>query len=210
MLRSSYKDVRTTNACSNILIQSCTAHPISSNPIWISLARCSLTSRGVEGCAFNCSSTIWIFSSSWTFVVFVLASWMSVANLWIHSTTSRSARMANSRMHLQVSFTTYSNHWVCDTSSSHYRLSCLMFIFCSLRTCITRPSLLRSSVVITSYNCYSVSHGKAIKLRPSPLILSTAALSISFSATSSPSVNTMVLAILVLSIYSVADVPAVT
>jgi len=53
MLGSSCKDVRTLNASSNILVQSYTDLPISSNLVWIVLTHCSLTSRGVEGCAFS-------------------------------------------------------------------------------------------------------------------------------------------------------------
>lgn len=58
ILGSSCRLVRTSNDSSNILVQSLTALPISSNPTVIVLARCSLTSEGVDGYAFNCNSPV--------------------------------------------------------------------------------------------------------------------------------------------------------
>lgn len=54
MLGSSCGFVRTSSAYSNKVVQSCTAPPISSNPIAIALTCYSQTSGGVECCAFNC------------------------------------------------------------------------------------------------------------------------------------------------------------
>jgi len=57
MLGSSCIVLRTSNDSSNMLVQSRTAPPISSNLIVIALTCYSLTSGGVDGCAFNHSST---------------------------------------------------------------------------------------------------------------------------------------------------------
>lgn len=69
MFGSSYRVVRTLNDSSNILVQSLTTLLISSIPNVMALARCSLTSRGVEGYAFNHSSAIWRFSSRWSLAI---------------------------------------------------------------------------------------------------------------------------------------------
>ena len=134
MLGSSCRVVRTSSTCSNMLVQSHTAPLISSNPTTIVLAHCSLTSGGVDGCAFNRSSTIWRFSSSYTFVISSLASWTPAPSLWIRTSVGRSTGIASSGTLWQVLPTTCTNCWFCDTNSSCYTLSCSMFIFCSLRT----------------------------------------------------------------------------
>ena len=60
-----------------------------------------------------------------------------------------------------------------------------------------------------SCSWYNVSHRMVAKLRPSPLILPTTALSTSFSVVSAPSGSTMMLAIFARNRYSTADVPVV-
>lgn len=180
MLGSSCRVVRTSSACSNNVVQSCTALPISSNPTAIVLARCSQTSEGVEGCAFNYSLAIWSFSSNWTLVVSSLAS----------------------------QTTTCTNCWFHDTNPPCCKLSYSIFIFSSLRTWIVRLSLVHSSTVIPSYSRYNVSHGRAAKLRPRSLIMLTTNLSVSFAATRAPSHNTIVFSIRARSFCSIAEDPA--
>jgi len=164
MLGSSCKVVRTSSDSSNMLVQARTTPPISSNTAMIVLMRCSLTSGGVDGYTFNRSLAIWRFSSSWTFVVSSLASRTPAANLWIRVSASISVRMASSRMLQQVSSITYTSRWFCDTNSSRCKLSCPIFIFCSMRTWSTRLSLAHSSVVIPSCNTYNVSRGRVARL----------------------------------------------
>lgn len=146
----------------------------------------------MDGCTFNRRSTIWRFSSSWTFVISSLALWAPVANLWLCAFTSMSARMASSKLLWQVSSIRCTSYWFFHTTSSCYKLSCSIFIFFSLRNCSVQLSLARTSTIIPSYKTYKVSHGSAAILLPRPFNVLTLGLSASFDVTSAPCRNTMV------------------
>lgn len=167
----------------------------------------SQTSRGVEGYAFNRSSAIWRFSSSWTLVISSLASRTLITNLWIYTSTGSFAGMASSEMQQQASSTTCNKCWFCDTNSSRCMLIFSIFIFSSLRIWITRLSLVCNSIFIPSYSRYNVSRGSAAKLRPRPFIMLTGNLSILFVATRAPSGNTIVFSICACNICSIAEDP---
>ncbi len=117
MLGSSCKDVRTSNAWSNISVPSCTTLPISANPVWIVLTRCSLTSRGVAGCAFICSLAIWRFSSNCTHVVSSRVLQTQLSRQWIRISVGRSVTMDNSRACWHASSNFCVIYRFCDTSS---------------------------------------------------------------------------------------------
>ena len=209
MLGSSCEVMRTSSDSSNMLVESRTAPLISSNLIMIVLAHCSLTSEAVDSCAFNRSSVIWRFNSSWTFVISSLASWTHVANLWIHASTGISARMSSSEMHWQALSITYTSCWFCDTNSSCYKLSCSIFIFYSLRTWSTRLSLALSSAVIQSCNTYNVSCGRVAILTQRLFSMLTKGFSASFDVISAPFSSTILFVIRTRNICSIVMDPTV-
>ena len=135
---------------------------------------------------------------------------MPVANLWTRSATDISTGIANSKMLLHASSTTYSNLLASNTNSYLLMMSWSMFIFCSCTTWIAPPSWAWSSTMTPSCSWYSISCSRVTKFKLMPFMLLITAWSSPLTTANVPSGKRKVLPIWACSDYSASMVPDVT
>lgn len=151
---------------SNKPVQSWTTCSISCNRDWMTWWRCSLTFEGVRDYACSQCLAICKSSSNWILTASSWFLWTPTTSSWIFSAVGSVVGTANSGMLLHTSSTVYSNPWFWVTRLSCCSLSSSKFSFCSLKTWIVWPFLVRSSAVTPSCSWYNVSLGRAAKFNP--------------------------------------------